>query len=151
MVSAALLDEDDPTTPTAGPVPKTVRETVTLQGKTLTVTTEAEPPATTAPTTTEAPPEQPQGSPAELNDQGYALMRQGNYQGALPLLERAYQGLAGTGQLAEAYTAYNLAYTRLALGSCNGVLELLDRSEQVQGKRKEISRLRKEAERGCGR
>jgi hypothetical protein len=30
------------------------------------------------------------------------------------------------------------------------VLDLLDRSEEVQGKRKEISRLRKEAEKSCG-
>ena len=29
------------------------------------------------------------------------------------------------------------------------MLELLDRSEEVQGKRKEIDRLRKEAERRC--
>jgi hypothetical protein len=29
------------------------------------------------------------------------------------------------------------------------VLELLDRSEQVQGQRKEIDRLRREAERDC--
>jgi hypothetical protein len=29
------------------------------------------------------------------------------------------------------------------------VVELLDRSEQVQGRRKEITRLRKEAEKAC--
>jgi hypothetical protein len=29
------------------------------------------------------------------------------------------------------------------------VIDLLDRSEQVQGKRKEISRLRKDAEKSC--
>jgi tRNA A-37 threonylcarbamoyl transferase component Bud32 len=155
VVAAALLNRDDAPNTAAQPTPKTVRETVTLEGTTLTVTTEAEPPPTkAAPTTTEAPtttaaPDS-QASPAELNDQGYALMRQGNFQAALPLLERAYEGLAGSGEIVEAYTAYNLAFTRLALGRCDGVLELLDRSEQVQGERKEISRLRKEAERGCG-
>jgi transcription initiation factor IIE alpha subunit len=58
-------------------------------------------------------------------------------------------GLAGSGGTAEAYASYNLAFTRLALGQCEGVVELLDRSEQVQGRRKEISRLRKEAEKSC--
>jgi hypothetical protein len=76
-------------------------------------------------------------------------MRAGDYAGALPLLEQAVAGLAGSGETAEAYATYNLAFTRRALGRCDGVLELLDRSEQVQGERKEISRLRREAERSC--
>ena len=78
-------------------------------------------------------------------------MRAGRYEEALPLLEQAVAGLAGSGELAEAYASYNLAFTRRALGQCDGVVELLDRSEQVQGKRKEISKLRKEAERSCER
>jgi hypothetical protein len=77
-------------------------------------------------------------------------MQAGDYQGALPLLEQAVAGLAGSGETAEAYASYNLAFTRFSLGSCDGVLDLLARSEQVQGRRKEISRLRKEAERSCG-
>ncbi|NUT56350.1 MAG: tetratricopeptide repeat protein, partial [Thermoleophilia bacterium] len=93
---------------------------------------------------------EPSANPAGLNDQGYALMRQGRYEEALPLLEQAVAGLNGSGQLAEAYADYNLAFTRLALGRCDGVVELLDRSEQVQGSRKEIRKLRKEAERRCG-
>jgi hypothetical protein len=76
-------------------------------------------------------------------------MQAGNYEAALPLLEQAVAGLSGSGETAEAYASYNLAATRLALGRCDGVLELLDRSEQVQGKRKEITRLRHEAEKSC--
>jgi tetratricopeptide (TPR) repeat protein len=147
VVAAALLDGDE-NARTARSAPQTVRETVTLEGTTLTVTTEPEPPP--PPTTTaETEVPAPGGSPAELNDQGFALMQSGDYERALPLLERAFEGLSGSGQTAEAYTAYNLAFTRLALGRCDGVIELLDRSQQVQGKRKEISRLRKEAEKGC--
>jgi hypothetical protein len=56
---------------------------------------------------------------------------------------------ARSGDLTEAYASYNLAFTRLSLGRCDGVLELLARSEQLQGERKEISRLRREAERSC--
>jgi hypothetical protein len=147
VLAAALLAGDDGEREVATTVPQTVKETVTLEGTTIveTVTTEATP-TTTAPTTQA----ETSASPSELNDQGFALMQAGDYQGALPLLERAVAGLAGSGELAEAYASYNLAFTRLALGSCDGVLELLDRSEEVQGKRKEIDRLRKEAERSCG-
>ena len=77
------------------------------------------------------------------------MMRAGDYEGALPLLEQAVAGLSGSGETAEAYASYNLAVTRLALGRCDGVVELLDRSEKVQGKRKEITRARKDAEQSC--
>jgi predicted Ser/Thr protein kinase len=153
ILAAALLGREDGTETTAS-APRTVRETVTEQGVTVvkTVTT-AEPapttqPATTQPATTTAP---ATGSPSELGDQGFELMKAGDYGGALPLLEQAVEGLSGSGELAEAYAAYNLAFTRLALGQCEGVLDLLDRSQQVQGKRKEITRLRREAERSCGK
>jgi eukaryotic-like serine/threonine-protein kinase len=145
VLAAALLAGDDPKEAVTT-TPKTVKETVTLPGQTVvkTVTTEAAP--TTAPETTAAP----SGNPSDLNNQGFELMRAGNYNAALPLLEQAVAGLSGTGELAEAYASYNLAFTRLALGRCDGVIDLLDRSEQVQGKRKEITRLRHEAKKNCG-
>lgn len=126
--------------------PKTVKETVTLEGTTIveTVTTAPEPQPEPGPE-----PATPSGDPAALNDQGFALMRAGRYEEALPLLEQAVTGLSGSGETAEAYASYNLAFTRLALGECEGVLELLDRSEEVQGERKEIDRLRKDAEKRC--
>ncbi len=64
-------------------------------------------------------------------------------------LEQAVAGLAGSGRLAEAYASYNLAFTRFALERCDGVPELLDRSEAVQGERREITRLRRDVERRC--
>ena len=60
-------------------------------------------------------------------------MQAGDYAGALPLLERAVQKLQGTSSRDEAYADYNLAFTRFQLGNCDGVLELLDRSESIQG------------------
>ena len=153
ILAAALLAGDDGEREGAT-TPQTVKETITLEGTTIveTVTTEAAP--TTAPTTTAttAPTTEPEptASPSELNDQGFALMQAGDYQGALPLLEQAVAGLAGTGEITEAYASYNLAFTRLSIGNCDGVLDLLNRSEQVQGERKEITRLRREAERTCG-
>jgi transcription initiation factor IIE alpha subunit len=76
-------------------------------------------------------------------------MQAGDYNGALPLLEQAVDALQGTGSLDEAYADYNLAYTRFALSNCDGVLDLLDRSQQIQGHRKEIDRLRHDARKSC--
>jgi predicted Ser/Thr protein kinase len=155
IAAAVLLARDDGER-SAATVPKTIREIVTQEGttvvKTVTTAAPAPEPETTATTATTAPATTATvaASPAELNDQGYGLMQAGNYEGALPLLEQAWSGLSGSGELAEAYTAYNLAFTRFALGRCDGVLELLDRSQQVQGERQPITKLRREAERSCG-
>jgi eukaryotic-like serine/threonine-protein kinase len=108
---------------------------------------------TTAPSTPTQPPTTPSPgnsvSGAALNNAGYIRMRLGDYEGALPLLERAVERLQGTGSLDEAYASYNLAYTRFQLGSCDGVLDLLDRSESIQGHRSEIDDLRAQAEEEC--
>jgi tRNA A-37 threonylcarbamoyl transferase component Bud32 len=150
VLAAALLAGRDGGEEAATTAPQTIRETVTMPGTTVveTVTTapEEEPPTTTATTAEEpAPPE----DAAALNDRGFQLMQEGRYEEALPLLEQAVAGLSGSGSTAEAYASYNLAFTRRALGRCDGVVELLNRSEQVQGERKEITRLRKEAEKRC--
>ncbi len=133
LTAAALVSNDDE------PSIRTVtRVTTTVSDLTSTLTV----------TETGTVPDEPSG--AELNDAGFARMQAGDYAGALPLLEQAVAELAGTGSLAEAYASYNLAFTRFALGSCDDVLDLLDRSEEVQGERSEIDRLRREAERRCG-
>jgi serine/threonine protein kinase len=115
---------------------RTVEETVT-QSNTVTQTVESSPPT-----------RETDGS--ALNDQGFQLLQQGNPQGALPLLESAVAALAGSGSTTEAYASYNLAWARFATGGCDGVAELLDRSEEIQGRRKEIDRLRKQVEKTCG-
>jgi serine/threonine-protein kinase len=148
-LAAALVRDDGEQGATAPAAPKTVQKTVTLEGTTVVQTVTTAPPPETEPEPTPTTAAEPAGDAAALNDQGFALMQSGDYDAALPLLEQAVAGLAGSGSTVEAYASYNLAFTRLALGSCDGVLGLLDRSEQVQGRRKEISRLRKEAERSC--
>lgn len=149
-VAAALVggDEDKSPVTTAAQQAKTIQRTVTQPGTTVVQTVTTTPaPATTEPAPTTAP--EPSGDPSSLNDQGYERMQAGDYEGALPLLEQAVSGLSGSGSLAEAYASYNLAFTRFALGNCDGVVDLLDRSEALQGHRKEIDRLRKDAERSC--
>jgi eukaryotic-like serine/threonine-protein kinase len=149
-IAAVLLTQGDdspaPQVRTRVVVKTSPTRTVT---QSQTVTTTQQPPQTTVPLA--APPAPPAAgqSGAQLNDQGFARMRQGDYAGALPLLEQAVATLRGTGDINEAYASYNLAYTRFQLARCNGVLALLDRSEAVQGRRKEIDRLRKDARKTC--
>jgi tRNA A-37 threonylcarbamoyl transferase component Bud32 len=137
---AFLLTRDGDEAPTV----VTQVRTVTTQGEVTTV----EKPVTVTTSASEPPPASEQ-SGAALNNAGFARMQDGDYAGALPLLEQAVQKLQGTGSLDEAFASYNLAFTRFALGNCDGVEDLLDRSEEIQGRRKEIDRLRKEAERRC--
>ncbi|SRR6266540_390370 len=84
-----------------------------------------------------------------LNDAGFARLRAGDYKGALPLLEQAVKRLDGSGSIVDAYALYNLAATRFALGRCDGVLSMLDRSQKRQGRRPEIGRLRARAQKRC--
>ena len=121
---------------------KVVVRTVTRPGTTVERT------ITTAPqTSTQTPP--PAANGAALNNAGFAKLQARDYNGALPLLEQAVSALQGTGSLDEAYADYNLAFTRFALGNCDGVLDLLDRSQQIQGHRKEIDHLRHDARKNC--
>jgi predicted Ser/Thr protein kinase len=122
------------------PKPAVAVKTVTAKGNTVTVTVPA--PAATGPATSSA-------DGVALNNAAWEKMKAGDYQGALALLERAVQQLTGSGSIAEAYANYNLAFTRYALGNCDGVLQLLDQSAAIQGGRKEIERLRKDAQKRC--
>jgi len=134
-IAAALVATRD------GGTSKVLVRTVTRPGTTVERT------VTTAPQTSQ--PSQPATDGAALNNEGFAKMQAGDYNGALPLLEQAVTALQGTGSLDEAYADYNLAYTRFALGNCNGVGDLLDRSQEIQGHRKEIERLRHDARKNC--
>jgi eukaryotic-like serine/threonine-protein kinase len=118
-------------------------QTVTTQGQVSTV----ERPQTV--TTTASSPPSSGATGEQLNDAGYAKMQAGDYAGALPLLEQAVQKLDGTGKLYEAYAKYNLAYTRYQLGNCDGVLDLLDQAEAIEGPKAAIDRLRSQAQENC--
>jgi tRNA A-37 threonylcarbamoyl transferase component Bud32 len=132
--------------------PQTLVRTVTRQGTTVRVTTAAAAapttapattapattaPVTTAPVTTAAA--APSGDAHSLNDQGYALMRSGNYQGALAPLQAAVQGLQGAGPADpyEGFANYNLGYTLLQLGRCSEAVPYLERAKQLEPSRHE--------------
>jgi eukaryotic-like serine/threonine-protein kinase len=117
---------------------------VTTQGQ---VTTVEKPVTVTTSPAAGGPSPQPSGE--ALNDAGYAKMQAGDFTGALPLLEQAVGKLQNTGKLYEAYASYNLAYTRFQLGNCDGVLELLDRAESIEGRKDAIDSLRQQAQENC--
>ena len=126
---------------------ETVERTVTGEGETVVVTA---PDSTLPDATTSPPPPPPSGeSGRSLNDRGFALLQQGDATGALPLLEEAVSKLRGASSITEAYASYNLAWARFSTGRCDGVTELLDRSESIQGARREIDRLRNQVEQRC--
>jgi serine/threonine protein kinase len=119
----------------------TVVHTVTSRSATVRET------VTVAPVST---PQTTQLNGTQLNQAGFEKLQQKEYAGALPLLEQAVEKLGGTDSTVEAYADYNLALTRLALGQCTDVTTLLDRSQSIQGRRKEIDHLRKDARKACG-
>jgi serine/threonine-protein kinase len=137
---------------------ETVVRTMTMEGETMerTVTSKPETVVVTNPdsrvpdaTTTPSPPPPSGESGRSLNDRGFALLQRGDATGALPVLEEAVAKLRGESSITEAYASYNLAWARFSTGNCDGVTELLDRSESIQGARREIDRLRKQVEQRC--
>jgi serine/threonine-protein kinase len=97
----------------------------------------------------EEKPARPSVDGAALNRDGYARMQAGDYAAALPLLRGAVLALKGSNTLDEAYASYNLAFSRFAVGRCDGVAGLLGRSERIQGHRTEIDELQREWEARC--
>ena len=64
-------------------------------------------------------------------------------EGRAELARQAVAALQGTGETYEAYAEYDLGAALVGLGRCDEALPHLDRSESLQGERKEISRARK--------
>jgi TolA-binding protein len=69
-----------------------------------------------------------------LNDEGYALLRQGNYAAAIPQLRKAVSDLAGAGPADpyEAYANYNLGYALVRTGRCTEALAPLEAANRLE-------------------
>jgi eukaryotic-like serine/threonine-protein kinase len=122
----------------------TVHETITQQ---QTVTAAAPPPPPPPPP---APPAPVGGSSGHaLNDRGYQLIQQGNYAGAIPLLQQAVQKLAGTGpaDLYEGYANYNLGYALYRSGRCSEAVPYFERAIRLEPDRSEPRTFLKRAQR----
>jgi Flp pilus assembly protein TadD len=73
------------------------------------------------------------------------LLQAGDYAGAERIARQAVAALQGSGQAYEAYAEYDLGAALAQLERCEEALRHLDRSQELQGHRKEID----EARRAC--
>ena len=119
---------------------RTAVRTITLPGttvsETVTESTTVQQTVTVPPSSTTARLPSSAGGHA-LNDEGYARMRTGDYEGALPLLRQGVEKLRGEGpaDVYEAYANYNLGYTLVELGRCEEALVYLRVAERLENHR----------------
>ena len=142
LVAAVVSSRDDQpskATGTQGRVTVTAQETVGTTVETTTVVT-----------TAAAPPTQVTLDDAvALTDESTALLRDERWEDALSTQRRALKTLEGTyadGFRYEAYAAYNMGKALAELGRCEQALRNLDRSEELQGHRREIDEARAQCE-----
>jgi hypothetical protein len=119
-------------TGTEGKAAATETLTVRISGPARTVTR----PATTTATATRAP----LGS--SLIARGEALLRNQQYLAALPLLQQANRELNASGTPSEGRADADLAQAIVAVGSCNGVVSLVDRADQLLTPQPQTDQLR---------
>jgi eukaryotic-like serine/threonine-protein kinase len=99
-------------------------------------------PSTTTPTnTTGAKTAIPVGAPAQLNDEGFRLMRAGRYAEAIPLLERAVGAFPeDSNELTYAYALYNLGRSLRLAGRAQEAIPLLERRLRIPNQRDAVAR-----------
>jgi eukaryotic-like serine/threonine-protein kinase len=118
-------------------------------------------PGTTAPQTVRREPRTPPPPPpvkrppppvavdgVSLTDQATRLLQADDYTAAEHVARQAVEALLGSGQTYEAYAEYDLGAALTGLGRCDEALPHLDRSQSLQGERKEIDRARKACRHG---
>jgi serine/threonine-protein kinase len=126
---------------------KTVVTTAPGQTVVTTVQQQPPPPSTSAPATTTSS-SVDTSDPVALNNQGWYDIQHGNYNAALPLLQRAVQELQGGTDLTTAYANYNLGITLIALGRCSESIPYLNVAKAIEPGRHEVHDALKQA-RGC--
>jgi Protein kinase domain len=142
LALAGVFGSDDPETITV-----VSSQTITQPGTTVTTQVTTTAPATTQTTarTTEAP---PAANGVELTDQATQLLREERWTEAETVARRAVAALAGSGELYEAYANYDLGRALVEQDRCDEAMPYLDRSEELQGNRKEIRDARRRCEQG---
>jgi eukaryotic-like serine/threonine-protein kinase len=98
-----------------------------------------------------AEPQRSNASPAQLNDQGFALMNAGDYGRAVPLLKRAVAGFPdGSTDLTLAYALYNLGRSLRLAGRPDEAIPVLERRLQFKNQRGAVKKELKAARREAG-
>ena len=126
----------------AGGAPLTITTTITQKGTTVVETETATVPAAGGKSSSGVGSSLSIAQAIALTDQATYRMRAGDYAGALPLALRAYKRLRGTGQIYEAYSAYDAGRSYAELGNCAKALPLLDRAERIEGSNSSIDSAR---------
>jgi tetratricopeptide (TPR) repeat protein len=138
LVAAVLTSRDDQPSKankTKGRLTVTAQETVGTTAITTTVVT----------TTAEPSNQITLDDAVALTDQATALLQDERWEDALRTQRRALKTLDGTYSddfRYEAYAAYNMGKALAELGGCEQALRYLDRSEELQGHRREIDEAR---------
>ena len=144
VLAAVVSSQDDGNTSTQRrrqPVTVTAEQTLGTTVVTTVVTTTTSAPA--APVSLE--------QAVQLTDDATRLLEEEQWEDALKTQRRALKPLEGTYRddfHYEAYAAYNMGKALAELGRCEQALRYLDRSEELQGHRKEIDEARKRCEEG---
>ena len=144
---ASVLGGDDE--PQAQTIVKT--QISTEEGQVTTVRETVTAPAPEPPPPPPPPPSSPTQTGASgeaLTDQATALLNQGRWAEAEQVARQAVAKLDGSGELYEAYANYDLGRALVEQGRCDEAMPYLDRSEEIQGSRKEIRDARKRCEKG---
>jgi len=134
--------DDPPAQDTTRAAPQKVTVTETREGTTVqeTVTAPAPPPPTSG---GDSGAKVSMAQARALTDEATQALRDGDYERAYALAKRALDGkLGGTGDIYEAYASYDAGAAAAELGDCDTALPLLDRSEEIQGRRREIDEAR---------
>jgi serine/threonine protein kinase len=94
------------------------------------------------------------GNGHELNDRGYALINQGEYEEAIPVLERAVGALEGSEDITYAYALYNLGNALRLAGRPEDAIPILEARLEIPNQtevvRSELRRARQDARGGNG-
>jgi serine/threonine protein kinase len=145
VLAAVVSSQDDGTPntePKQKPVTVTAEQTLGTTVVTTVVTTTTSTPAVAPVSLQEA---------VRLTDEATGLLRNDQWDDALKAQRRALKPLEGTYRddfRYEAYAAYNMGKALAELGRCEQALRYLDRSEELQGHRKEIDEARQTCEGG---
>lgn len=98
-----------------------------------------------------AEPRQPEASPAQLNDQGFSLMNAGDYERAIPVLERAVAAFPeGSTDVTLAYALYNLGRSLRLAGRPDEAIPILERRLEFSNQRGVVKKELKAARKAAG-
>jgi len=93
-----------------------------------------------------APEEEPAADPVALNDQGFALIGEGDYEGAIQVLQQAVDALEGSDDITYAYALYNLGHALRLAGRPGEAIPILERRLEIPNQQGTVAAELKQAQ-----